>query len=115
MQCPSKIDGSMILIDRSTKAVWLRRQLEAIELKYESQLNENSFDELLKKYRDRDVQTQRSNGGTHKDDMVSLLNGYRCRLPWWQQGKQQETRERWNPNRGRACRHTAIWAGSAGR
>lgn len=48
---------------------------ETIELNYESQLNENSFGELLERSRERDIFSQRSNTGTHKDDLGSLLNG----------------------------------------
>ena len=48
---------------------------EITELNYESQLNENSFDELLERSRERDIVSQRSNAGIHKDDLGSTLNG----------------------------------------
>jgi len=48
---------------------------EAIELKYESQLSENNFDLLLKKSRERDLITQRSTTGIHKDDLNVQLTG----------------------------------------
>jgi len=48
---------------------------EAIDITYESQLNENTFEDLLEKTRERDIMSQRSNAGIHKDDLSSLLNG----------------------------------------
>jgi len=48
---------------------------EAIELNYESQLNENTFDILLEKSREKDLITQRSNAGIHKDDLNVKLSG----------------------------------------
>ena len=48
---------------------------EAIELNYESQLNENTFDVLLERYREKDLVTQRSNAGIHKDDLDIKLSG----------------------------------------
>lgn len=47
---------------------------EVIDLVYESQLNENTFEELLDRSRERDMASQRSNAGVHKDDLGSLLN-----------------------------------------
>jgi len=47
---------------------------EVVDLNYESQLNENTFEELLNKCRDRDIFSQRSTGGIHKDDLGSYLN-----------------------------------------
>jgi len=47
---------------------------EAIDLNYESQLNENTFEELLLKSRERDIMSQRSTAGVHKDDLGSQLN-----------------------------------------
>lgn len=47
---------------------------EAIDLNYESQLNENTFEELLGRSRERDIFSQRSNTGIHKDDLGSQLN-----------------------------------------
>ena len=48
---------------------------EVIDLEYESQLSENNFEELLERSRDRDMASQRSNVGVHKDDLVMQLNG----------------------------------------
>jgi DNA replication and repair protein RecF len=48
---------------------------ETIDLNYESQLNENTFDVLLKRSRDKDLITQRSNTGIHKDDLNVQLAG----------------------------------------
>ncbi len=47
---------------------------ESIDLNYESQLNENNFEELLIRSRERDMISQRSNAGIHKDDIASQLN-----------------------------------------
>jgi DNA replication and repair protein RecF len=47
---------------------------EAIELVYESQLNQCSFEESLERSRQKDIFSQRSNVGIHKDDLSSLLN-----------------------------------------
>ncbi|MDQ6757353.1 MAG: DNA replication and repair protein RecF [Bacteroidota bacterium] len=48
---------------------------ELIDLFYESQLNENTFDEVLKTSLDKDLIMQRSYAGIHKDDLGSQLNG----------------------------------------
>jgi DNA replication and repair protein RecF len=48
---------------------------ETIDLNYESQLNENTFEDLLDRSRERDIFSQRSNAGIHKDDLGSQLNG----------------------------------------
>ncbi len=48
---------------------------EVIELNYESQLNENNFEMLLKRSRDKDLMLQRSNTGLHKDDINVQLTG----------------------------------------
>ena len=47
---------------------------ETISLQYNSQLNESSFDELLKQLRQKDIILQRSNAGIHKDDISFELN-----------------------------------------
>jgi len=47
---------------------------ESVKLVYESQLKNNSFEALLNQYRQKDFLLQRSNGGTHKDDISILLN-----------------------------------------
>ena len=44
------------------------------EILKESQLNENSFEEILERSRDRDIASQRSNAGLHKDDLGMMLN-----------------------------------------
>jgi DNA replication and repair protein RecF len=48
---------------------------EKVSLQYESRLNENSFEELVKQSRDKDLILQRSNTGIHKDDIDMLLDG----------------------------------------
>lgn len=48
---------------------------ESIDLLYESQLNENTFEEILERSRDKDMVMQRSYAGIHKDDLGSQLNG----------------------------------------
>lgn len=48
---------------------------ELIELHYDSQLNEGLFEDLLPRLRERDIASQRSNIGVHKDDLAALLNG----------------------------------------
>ena len=48
---------------------------ESIELYYESQLNENTFEEILDRSREKDLIMQRSYAGIHKDDLGSQLNG----------------------------------------
>ena len=48
---------------------------EIISLQYNSQLNECSFDMLLKQLRSKDILLQRSNAGIHKDDIGFELNG----------------------------------------
>jgi DNA replication and repair protein RecF len=48
---------------------------EAIDISYESQLNETPFETLLEKGRERDLASLRSNAGIHKDDLASFLNG----------------------------------------
>lgn len=48
---------------------------ELVEVKYESQLLNVSFESLLKQFRDRDLMLQRSTVGIHKDDMEMTLDG----------------------------------------
>lgn len=48
---------------------------EVIDLNYESQLNDSTFNELLKRSRDKDIMLQRSNNGVHKDDLTAQLAG----------------------------------------
>ncbi len=48
---------------------------ETIELVYESQLEQQSFELLLQQSREKDYILQRSNTGIHKDDLTFALNG----------------------------------------
>lgn len=48
---------------------------ERIELVYESQLEQQDFNLLLQQNRERDYVLQRTNTGTHKDDLAFTLNG----------------------------------------
>lgn len=48
---------------------------ETIDLIYLSNLNENSFEDLLKRSREKDMILQRTNVGIHKDDLEAQLNG----------------------------------------
>lgn len=47
-----------------------------VSMEYRSQLNDYSFDELIKQYERKDAQTHYSNAGTHKDDLNFLIKGY---------------------------------------
>ena len=47
---------------------------EAISIEYSSQLTEDDFRSILIKSRQKDMLTQRSNAGVHKDDLDFLLN-----------------------------------------
>ena len=48
---------------------------EKIELSFESQLQQTSFDKLLQQFRDKDILYQRTHAGIHKDDLSIMLNG----------------------------------------
>lgn len=48
---------------------------ELVTLQYESQLNQNEFESVLNQFREKDFILQRTNGGTHKDDIGIQLNG----------------------------------------
>ncbi len=48
---------------------------EEISLQYDSLLNGSRFYELLNNFRQKDLTLQRSNAGTHKDDITFQLNG----------------------------------------
>jgi len=48
---------------------------EKVWLQYQSQLNDNSFDDLLLRSRQKDQMLQRSSTGIHKDDIYFELNG----------------------------------------
>lgn len=47
-----------------------------VTLEYRSQLNESSFEELLKINERKDAFTQYTNAGTHKDDLLFLIKGH---------------------------------------
>ena len=47
---------------------------ENVELAYDSQLLNTSFENLLGQYRDKDLLYQRTHGGIHKDDLALFLN-----------------------------------------
>jgi DNA replication and repair protein RecF len=49
---------------------------DEVSLEYRSQLNEVSFDLLLKQYERKDAITQYTNAGTHKDDLSFLIKGH---------------------------------------
>jgi DNA replication and repair protein RecF len=46
---------------------------EGLDLEYESQLSAVPLPQLLKELREKDLQVQRTNGGTHKDDILLKL------------------------------------------
>ena len=47
---------------------------ESVSLEYNSQLNNNNFLQLLKTSRQKDILSQRTNNGTHKDELTFFLN-----------------------------------------
>lgn len=49
---------------------------DEVSLEYRSQLNEASFDTLLKQYERKDAVTQYTNAGIHKDDLLFLIKGH---------------------------------------
>jgi DNA replication and repair protein RecF len=49
--------------------------IETVALQYESHLQESDFEDLLNRYREKDLMLQRTNAGIHKDDIGMLLNG----------------------------------------
>ncbi|MDR1739941.1 MAG: DNA replication/repair protein RecF [Bacteroidales bacterium] len=53
--------------------------LEKVSIIYNSQLHENSFEDILLKNADRDKFLQYTTGGIHKDDLEFLMNGYPVR------------------------------------
>ncbi len=48
---------------------------EPLEIKYESQLLQSEFSSLLASNRFRDIQSQRTNAGIHRDDIGIFMNG----------------------------------------
>ncbi|MGZ5243488.1 MAG: DNA replication/repair protein RecF [Bacteroidia bacterium] len=53
---------------------YISQENETVQLVYESELHHNSLADLLDKNFRRDVYLQRTTSGTHKDDLVFLLN-----------------------------------------
>ncbi len=49
---------------------------ENVDIKYKSDLKENSLREALTNAQQKDLQLQYTSVGTHKDDLILLLNGY---------------------------------------
>jgi len=49
---------------------------EEVHMVYRSQLNEASFDHLLKEFQKKDAFTRYSNAGTHKDDLIFQIKGH---------------------------------------
>ena len=47
---------------------------------YNSYLNDNDFSKLLVSSRQKDILTQRTNTGIHKDDIIFLLNEYNFKI-----------------------------------
>ncbi len=61
---------------------------EAPAITYQSQLHENSFNELLEKYRDKDRINQYSGAGIHKDDLQFSIDGRKVKK-FGSQGQQK--------------------------
>lgn len=53
----------------------LSGQAEQTDIQYESDLENNNFEELLKENRRKDLATQYTSAGIHKDNLVFLLQG----------------------------------------
>lgn len=53
----------------------IAQQDEAVELHFQSELNQCSFSELLQLNRQRDIGAQRTTAGVHRDDLVFNLSG----------------------------------------
>jgi DNA replication and repair protein RecF len=49
---------------------------EKVDLEYRSQLNEQDFSSLLADFQRKDAQSQYSNAGTHKDDLLFRMKGH---------------------------------------
>lgn len=54
----------------------ISRKKEHLTCTYQSQLNENSFQDLLQNSIENDLRLRRSNTGIHKDDLIFLLNDF---------------------------------------
>jgi DNA replication and repair protein RecF len=53
---------------------------ETVSLEYNTQLNDHELSTLLQASRQKDILTQRTNAGVHKDELLFLLNGNSFRL-----------------------------------
>lgn len=51
-------------------------EVEDVHLEYRSQLNDASFENLLKTFEKKDAITHYSNAGTHKDDLLFTIKGH---------------------------------------
>lgn len=49
---------------------------DEVTLEYRSQLNDASFEDVLKQYERKDAVTQYTNAGIHKDDLLFLIKGH---------------------------------------
>ena len=49
---------------------------EEVHLSYKSQLNDDSFEQLLVDYERKDAHSRYSNAGTHKDDLIFEIKGH---------------------------------------
>lgn len=49
---------------------------DEVTLEYRSQLNDVSFEDVLKQYERKDAVTQYTNAGIHKDDLLFLIKGH---------------------------------------
>ncbi len=49
---------------------------ETIDIEYDSDLNENSFEALLKSSEEKDKILQYTTSGTHRDDLIFKINGF---------------------------------------
>lgn len=49
---------------------------DEVTLEYRSQLNDSSFEDVLKQYERKDAVTQYTNAGIHKDDLLFLIKGH---------------------------------------
>lgn len=55
---------------------FIGEEFEEINLEYRSQLNENSFAEVLEIFQKKDAFSQYTNGGIHKDDLVFTIKNH---------------------------------------
>ena len=52
---------------------------ESVEINFKSQLNKNSYKDLIKKSIEKDLLFQFTTQGPHKDDLEFLLNGFQIK------------------------------------